>query len=317
MRSPVAPSTAAGVVVFGPDPEILMPLVTSVLEDVDFVFVFVNAVIDAPLLQRLQELGPRCGIILSEHNLGVAEALNQIALHAILHGCERVILFDQDSRPPQGMVAQLSRTMDRLAEAGEAVAVIGPRIVAPKGRADEFKNPRYFPMSDRQGRADALPVQYIITSGSLIDLSAFRKIGSFRSDFFIDAIDTEWCFRAWAKGYSCWFAPGLPMEHTIGQGAIRSKIFGIRFPHQSPMRMYSYFRNQAASILLPHVPPRWKIKFGLHILLLAVSIAVHLKLSPSAMRSIGKALLDGVKGRLGPPPGAALCPPPPDFVRNR
>lgn len=317
MRTSPAHATAAGVVAFGPDPDLLIPLVTAVLQDVDCVFVFVNAVIDESLLNQLAEIGPRCQVIYSEYNVGVAEALNQIASHAILRGCTRVVLFDQDSRPPRGMVAGLCRTMDQLREAGESVAVVGPRIVAPQERAHDFKSPRYFRVPRHQAIADALPVHYIITSGSLVDLAAFGTIGPFRSDFFIDAIDTEWCFRAWTKGYSCWFVPHLPMEHTIGEGAIRSKIFGIRFPHQSQMRMYSYFRNQVASLLLPHIPLKWKVKFGIHISLLAISIMAHFKFSPASIRHIGRAVWDGLRGHLGPPPGAARSIAPPQFTRDR
>jgi len=309
MQSSITLQIAAGVVAFGPDRRLIIPLVRSVLSDVACVFVFVNAIIDGDLRKELDNIGPRCRVLYSEYNLGVAEALNQIAYHASQQGCTRVVLFDQDSRPPAGMVGRLSTIMDQLIQAGENVAALGPQIVAPSGRAHEFKSPRYFPTPQRTRLMEAVPVHYIITSGSLIDLAALQQIGPFRSDFFIDAIDTEWCFRAWAKGWSCWFAPQQPMEHTIGEGAIRSRLFGIRFPHQSPMRMYSYFRNQVASLLLPHIPLRWKLKFGLHLTFLAFSIIIHSGFTPSTAWHITRAIRDGLTGRLGPPPGAAHCAP--------
>ncbi|WP_052955067.1 glycosyltransferase family 2 protein [Microvirga vignae] len=310
MSSRIRTTTAAGVVAFNPDANTILPLVRSVIRDVDYVFVFVNAIIDHAITVQLEQLAPRCQVIKSEYNLGVAEALNIIALHSMLHGCDHVVLFDQDSRPPESLIPALRKSLDSLIEAGNRVAVIGPEIIAPRERSHEFKSPRYFRKKDIVPKDDLIPVHYVITSGSLIDLRAFRDIGKFRSDFFIDAIDTEWCFRAWSKGYSCWFDSNLPMEHTIGEGAVRSKVFGIRFPHQSPMRMYCYFRNQVASILLPHVPVEWKIKFGIHISALAVSMVAHFKFSPALIHHIARAMWNGFRGRLGPPPGAvraAVC----------
>lgn len=309
MGSSTSSTTAAGVVAFNPDAQTILPLVESILRDAQYVFVFVNAIIDPEIANRLEQLGTRCRLIQSEYNLGVAEALNIISLNAIMSDCDRVVLFDQDSRPPDGLIRNLGRSMDCLKAAGKQAAVVGPAIIAPHGRSHEFKNPRYFRNQSTDTVHQLVPVHYVITSGSLVDLHAFRDIGEFRSDFFIDAIDTEWCFRAWSKGYSCWFDPHLPMEHTIGEGAV--KVLRIRFPHQSPMRMYCYFRNQMATILLPHIPFTWKLKFGIHVSVLAVAVVTNSRFSPVVVRNIARALWNGLRGRLGPPPGAvraAPCP---------
>ena len=69
---------AVGVVAFDPKRELIIPLLSSTLADADCAFVFVNAVIDETVLLAMRELGPACRIIRSEHNLGVAEALNII-----------------------------------------------------------------------------------------------------------------------------------------------------------------------------------------------------------------------------------------------
>lgn len=305
VQPPNSGSTAAGVVAFNPDINIIVPLVASVVSDVRYVVVFVNALIGDDVVDQLQQFGQHCQIVRSDYNLGVAEALNFIALHAALNGCSRVILFDQDSRPPARMIPNLCSAMDDLERTGEKVAVIGPRIVAPQGRAGEYKSPRYFRRRTKTPIGRLAPVEYIITSGTLLSLDAFRAIGTFRSDFFIDAIDTEWCFRAWATGYSCWFAEDVPMEHTIGEGAVRSRILRFRFPHQSRMRLYSFFRNQSACLLQPHMPVAWKIKFSLHMARVGLAMLVSSRSKASDARLIVHAVRDGLQNRLGPPPGAA------------
>lgn len=290
---------AIGVVAFDPKQELIIPLLSSCLADTDCAFVFVNAVIDDTVLHALHDLGPACRIIRSEHNLGVAEALNIIALHAILAGYRRVLVFDQDSRPPRGLVKALCEAMDALAQAGERPAVVGPAIVAPRGREAEFKSPQYFRAPERQPVLDAVPVRYVITSGSLVDLNAFRAVGKFRSDYFMDSIDTEWCFRAWSRGHSCWYLPSVVMEHTIGAGVLMG-----RYPRQSPMRMYSWFRNQVVTITLPHVPMLWKARFSVHLALLSAAVLIDARFDRRVLQSIGRAFADGWRRKLGPPPGA-------------
>ena len=290
---------AVGVVAFDPDPELILPLVRSTLEEAACVFVFVNAIIEPEILAALEALGSRCRVIHSDDNLGVAEALNLIALHAIVAGCSRVLLFDQDSRPPAALLSSLNQAMDHLQAAGEQVAVVGPAIVAPKNCAKQFKSPRYFGARERVATAGLLPVRYIITSGSLLNLEAFRKIGKFRSDFFIDSVDTEWCLRAWSRGFSCWYVPSVAMEHTIGEGMLLG-----RYPRQSAMRMYSWFRNQVVTITLPHVPVSWKARWAAHLMLLTAAVIIDAKFDRAVLLWIGRAYADGWRHRLGPPPGA-------------
>ncbi|PVE21379.1 hypothetical protein DC522_26915 [Microvirga sp. KLBC 81] len=164
-------------VAFDPAAATILPLVSSIAQEVEYVFVFVNTVIDDAILAELQQFAPYCQIIKSDYNLGVAEALNIIALHALVHGCGRVVIFDQDSRPPRGMISALSRSADRLIENGTQVAVIGPKITDPQGRSHEFKSPRYFQRQAIEEKDGTIPVHYLITSSSLIDLRVFRAIG--------------------------------------------------------------------------------------------------------------------------------------------
>ncbi|MCV5902536.1 hypothetical protein OFN63_41200, partial [Escherichia coli] len=68
---------------------------------------------------------------------------------------------------------------------------------------------------------DLVAVEFLATSGSLVDIAAFDRIGPFRDDYFIDAVDLEWCFRAWSRSYSCWIARAVAMEHTVGAGVLK------------------------------------------------------------------------------------------------
>jgi rhamnosyltransferase len=233
-------------------------------------------------------------------NLGVAEAFNICALESALRGRKRLLLLDQDSEIPNEFIGALAARMDALIEAGAAPAVIGPRIVSPPN--SRYKAPRYFRRKGVRSIAAADPVQYVISSGSLIDLARFRRVGPFRSDFFIDAIDTEWCFRAWRKGASCWAARDLDMVHRIGQGAHRA--IGPSIPRQPDFRLYAFARNQAYCLTQPAMPPLWKARFALHIVRVVLISWAARGFRWRFLALMAQAIRRGWSGKLGPPPGA-------------
>ena len=69
--------------------------------------------------------------------------------------------------------------MDRLREAGIPVAVVGPAPAAKPGH----KAPVYPPRPAGASLGALAPVQFLATSGSLIDLDVFERVGPFRADF--------------------------------------------------------------------------------------------------------------------------------------
>jgi rhamnosyltransferase len=302
------PSTsriAAGIVAFGPDPERLRALIAAIEGDVERIFIFVNALIEDAVLLDL-EGRENVELVRSAANRGVGEGLNVLTEMAAAADCARIILFDQDSRPTRDLVRTLSAAMDRLAQGGSRPAAVGPRLVAPAAEP-AFKAPRY-PRHPRTARIEGLTaVEFIATSGSLVDLAAFAAVGPFRADFFIDAIDLEWGFRAWASGYSVWRVDDVAMEHTIGGGSIR--FFGLVMPDQKPFRMHAYLRNNVYGLRLAHVPLRWKVRQAPYLALQAFVFALHHRFDRRVLKALGSGVWGGLKAELGAPPGAALTAP--------
>jgi rhamnosyltransferase len=290
---------AACIVAFRPDATLISALAQVVAPQVGALYVVNNGGVTDELAQRLRAAGAE--LVEPGANVGVAEAFNICALKAGAAGNARLLLLDQDSNVSPDMVEALAARLDALAAAGERVAVIGPRIVSPS----DFKAPRYFPRPGRAARAGATPVQYLISSGSLIELSALREIGSFRADFFIDAIDTEWCFRAWARGVSCWVADDVSMVHRIGAGVVRVHGFGNATPRQPDFRLYAYVRNQAHCLTLPHIPLAWKARFAAHVARVVLVSWIDRGGRPSFLGAMMQAAWRGLRGKLGPPPGAS------------
>jgi rhamnosyltransferase len=84
----------------------------------------------------------------------------------------------------------------------------------------------------------------VITSGSLLSLSTLDRIGGFRDDFFIDYVDSEFCFRARALGYRVAMTRKPLMSHAIG-ASTHHALLGVRkwTSNHSADRRYYMARN--------------------------------------------------------------------------
>jgi rhamnosyltransferase len=170
-------------------------------------------------------------LIENGENLGVAEALNQGVTWAKSHGYPWVILFDQDS----GITADF---VSRMFEAWKShphrdrVGSIHPRYVDP----ESFEAP----VPRARDGSPVLPM----TSGSLMPAWIFDEIGWFASEYFIDLVDWEYCFRMRAAGYLVADSRQAKLLHAPGNPA-NTKILGhtFRSNHHSAVRRYYISRN--------------------------------------------------------------------------
>jgi rhamnosyltransferase len=99
-------------------------------------------------------------------------------------------------------------------------------------------------ISDCGGRSSIRPT-HVITSGSLASVDAFRDIGPFREDFFIDFVDIEWCLRLRARGYLVVLACRPTMLHPIGRPRLHRVLrHDMHSTHHDAARRYYITRNR-------------------------------------------------------------------------
>ncbi len=290
----------AGITVYRPEPGLLFALLDYLATEKISVAIYVDGpvgtAIDASLLEKLRSV-PGVTLIEAPENHGIGEGLNRLAEYAMQANAGRLLLLDQDSTPTSGLVSNLMAGMDALVSAGERVAAVGPRLVSPQDASVAFQAPRYRVMPGVAAREGFTPVRYLITSGSLVDLAAFRDVGLFRADYVMDAIDVEWCFRVWAKGYSVWVVDDADMTHRVGHGTVR--LGPIRFPAQNLSRMTTYVRNQSHGFRLPHVPFSWKLRTFIYLPLQMIAYSAHQGSPMKTFSTLLKASWDGFRGKLG------------------
>lgn len=305
MTDPAKSSTrcVAGIVIYRPQFEALERLVASLAEDVSTVAIYANSPVSRDEQQALQAAAGSTELVVLRPGLnrGLGVAYNAFSQLAEACSSEFLLLLDQDSRPGPGMASALAATHRDLAARGERAAVVGPQPINAEDDAMQLSTTGTLP----HGKAEPMRTRFVISSGSLIRLDALAEIGDFRGDYFIDAIDIEWCLRAGAAGYSAWVDTAVPMPHELGLGIIRLPL-GLLLTDQPARRLYTYVRNQLAMLRLSHVPASHKVKF---LVSLPVRLAVHLahhRFSRDCATALLNGLVDGARNRLGPPDRALI-----------
>jgi rhamnosyltransferase len=239
--------------------------------------------------------GPGLTLINNLENLGVARALNIGVRHAVTHGYSWALLLDQDTEVDEDMVEKLLAAHASYPDA-DRVAVVGTRFRDTNERPAE---PRYLDSKDDHWEE----VESVITSGSLLSLNIYAAVGPFRDEFFIDYVDTEYCFRARAAGYRIIETRRPFMSHTIG-APTRHRVLGTTTwtTNHSPDRRYYIARNN--TVLLREYGTTgggsWRMKSIVRCLRLCKRIAFFEQGKVEKILAVAQGWWDGMRGKLGP-----------------
>ncbi|MBI0330204.1 glycosyltransferase family 2 protein [Burkholderia plantarii] len=252
---------------------------------------------------RAREAARQAGVELIHHGNrgGIAGAYNVGLAALFARGIDAVALFDQDSTVPEPFFPTMRALCARF---GAQPFLAGPRIF------DENEQ-RYLPELTSNGvtvrrlsitpDAPALRCAFLISSGSVISREAFACLGRFDETLFIDHVDTEYCFRALARGVPVYVVPSLVLAHRIGSKR-RHRIgpFEISAMHHPWYRRYYSARNAVQLgmqyglrfpvAIVPNLLTLWQI----------VQIVLCEDDKRAKLEGIAFGVADGLFGRLGP-----------------
>jgi rhamnosyltransferase len=305
----VGTETAAVIVTFHPDLDVLTRVLTETVRQVDRICIVDNGS-DLSLADHLTNLpfAHRIETERLDRNFGVAYAQNRGLERVCARGPRYALILDQDSVPSEGMVRALAVAIEDAQRAGYRVCAAGPRYVDPRTGNESFFLAlggwrfRKLACADHPGHR-FLQADWLISSGTLLDTRAFREIGLMDESLFIDDVDTEWCLRARSKGYAVLGACNAVMHHTLGARTVKVRLQREHdVPVHSPVRLYYMVRNHFLLMRLPHVPWRWWLPNSKRLIFMLVLFSVFISPRGKNLAMMLRGLRDGLRNRSGPYP---------------
>lgn len=294
---------AAIIVLYHPDKAALERLQSSLIGQVDAVFMIDNT--PGSSLPGPDFIGNLASYIPLGMNRGIAEAQNIGIELSIKGGYSHVLLLDQDSAASPDMVRKLLAAEKELLDQGERVAAVTPQIIDERTGAG--------PVAVRYRALGVLSVKKIyrdcnardpeqtdnfISSGSLIRIEALQILGMMRSDLFIDYVDTEWALRAHVAGFRSFCVPNATLKHNVGYAA--RKVLGNYVYLYNVVRYCYRMRNSAYLLRLTTMGWRWR---AYYVVRMPYHLLIYSLFSGNRLRTfclLLKAIRDGWMGRLGP-----------------
>src|SRR3984893_2476641 len=228
-------------------------------------------------------------------NLGVATALNIGVRRALAEGFTWALLLDQDTEVDHDMVERLVATHASCPD-GDRIAIVGSRFRDTKGQPSE-------PIRlDSRGELWE-EVESVITSGSLLSLRAYSAIAPFREEFFIDYVDTEFCFRARSAGYRVIQTRRPLMSHTVGAPTSHKLPWSTKWTtNHSPDRRYYIARNDTVLLREYRAPGggSWRLKSFVRCCRVIKRIALYEQDKARKIYAVWQGWRDAVHGHMGP-----------------
>ena len=214
-------------------------------------------------------------------NRGIGHALNLGVALAKRIGFTWLLTMDQDSAVAGDMI----KAYQSAVLPGSRVASLSPRISKQKTVSDSV----------------SVDIRSAITSGNLVLISVFDKVGPYDEGFFIDCIDFDFSLRLRRAGYRLLRVQNAEMQHQLGEPTKLPTYLTKFYAQHSPLRRYYMTRNYfyLAERYLLHFPV-FIIKLGILRIALFVLIAFLDRAPLSSYCAVARGVRDYVARRHGP-----------------
>ena len=218
------------IILYNPDIDVL-DNICSYIDSLEKTYIIDNSdTKNHGLLEKIENLSPKCEIVLNAENYGIATALNQAVDLACNDGFEWLLTMDQDSRFENNSYFEAFQKYEGKTEVG---------LFTPEINEAEYE----IKMSPKVFAAKINEIAY--TSGSIINLNICSKIGKFNEKLFIDAVDTDYCLRLLKNKHLIIKFLGAVLNHKVGEKKIIHFPFNKRLilTEHSVIRHYYIIRN--------------------------------------------------------------------------
>lgn len=214
----------AGLVVLYNPKENIISTINNYIDEVDILYLIDNSNNDNSKMFKNKKIK----YIANKENLGIAKALNMGAQMAINDGYKWLLTMDQDSIFENKSLSQLIEYTSTLDY--EKVGIVSPwhhtkeEVVRPVEEVEELLD--------------------VMTSGNLLNLELYQKIGGFKEWLFIDSVDIEYCLNLNRNGYKVLRYNKSELIHELGDIKIIHILNrGLVCSNHNYIRRYYICRN--------------------------------------------------------------------------
>lgn len=295
----------AVVVTYNPDPETFGRLLAASSREVTAIVVVDNGSSQVNVEELCEpDVGVPVEYLPRTSNVGIASAQNCGIAKARILQATHVLLLDHDSIPQSGMVRALIEADKDLRSKGIPVAAVGAtpfdRRTGTRSKVIRMGKTGVQRL-EWTGDEKYLEADFLISSGTLISLEALDRCGGMNEAYFIDHVDTEWCFRARSLGLRLFAVRGALLEHSLGDDVVRVWFGRWReVPVHSPVRDYYMFRNTVCMLLDTPMSGAWRFTHVYRLCLFAVFFCFGMRPRKERAKLMLKGILDGLARRGGP-----------------
>ncbi|MEE1022828.1 MAG: hypothetical protein U0L83_06835 [Muribaculaceae bacterium] len=208
---------AAIIVTYHPDIQRLIKNIHAIIDYVDKLIIWRNSNDDVSELTSISSKILVCG---NGSNKFLSEPYNRALKWCKKNGYKYLLTMDQDSLWDnlEGFLQTVS-----ISEASD-IAIYSPNMNKVELSCDIL-----------------VDKEFVISSGSLINIDIALKIGGFNEKYKIYWVDSEFCFRARANGYKIVMLPNYNIAHELGKQT--KTLFGYTTSNYSPIVYYYMMRN--------------------------------------------------------------------------
>lgn len=220
----------AGIVLYNPDLNRLCKTIDSITGQVNSVILVDNHSDNIKQVLELVSRYENVVIIQNDENYGIAKALNQICERAMVGDHKWVLTLDQDSVCEDDFITKLEYS---ISDNNTKIGIVCPAI-----------NYLGWSNSKKNTTEQIVPVKACMTSGSLTNLKAWKSVGGFAENYFIDFVDNEFCMKLKICGYEILRNNSCILEHQLGESGEQKILWmKVRYSKHTPLRCYYMLRN--------------------------------------------------------------------------
>ncbi len=226
----VSKQKICGVVVTFQPADDFPDIVNTYIDQIDLLIVIDNT--EGPVPESLLSIAEHERVIVhrNNENIGIAAALNTGAQLAIDRGYNYMLTMDQDSRLRKNTVNNLVYYTEKYSYNLNNVGVMAP-----------------FPSDNSYTQVPEKEVEEqlcVLTSGNLVNLDIYSKVGGYCNQLFIDKVDDEYCLRLHSNRYHVLRVNAVIMDHNLGNITHHNLFCRPQVTtNHSPRRRYYITRN--------------------------------------------------------------------------